>query len=161
MATAYRHRKHFFHGFLGTALWVLPLMTALAVGGFLLARDYFVPNILKPSPVKLDRQQPTRILSPAEARMAASDEPSRVWTEGVRPSDIPKLPPQPRARRTEQPKAATPETPATGTATPPANPVTPSTPVTTPTAPAPPAPNAPTTPPATDTGGGTDAIPLD
>ena len=92
-----RHRRYFFDTFWGTALWVVPTMAVLLVGGYLLAKDYVGPTYLQPSAVTVDRPQPIRILSPKEAQAVARDEPSHVWTEGVQPSDIPKM-------ETDQPK---------------------------------------------------------
>jgi len=121
----YRYYRPFSHTFLGTALWVLPCMVLLLAAGFLLARDYFVPRYLEHSDVKVRHLEPVRVLSPAEARAAARDEPSPVWTKGVRPSDIPRLEPadperraapRPRRETTTAPTPAPPPAPAPGAA---------------------------------------------
>jgi len=121
-----RQYRPFSHTFLGTALWVLPLMAVLLVGGFRMARDYLAPRYLEPGSVQSTRPDVTRINTPEEARraeldqsshvwprsgqneearQAAHDQPSPVWTHGVQSSDIPKLLP------TEQPKPS-PDRPA-------------------------------------------------
>ncbi|MHB0938122.1 MAG: hypothetical protein ACYDCO_27105 [Armatimonadota bacterium] len=114
-----RSYRPFSHTFIGTVLWVLPCMAILLVVGFIVGRDVIAPRYLEPSKVGTTITTPVRILSPAEARAAASDQPSRVWKEGVKPSDIPKLEPsedQPRRRRrarTEPAPTANPTAPAT------------------------------------------------
>lgn len=146
----YRYYRPFSHTFIGTVLWVLPGMLLLIIAGFLLARDYFAPKYLEPSDVRVSHLEPVRVLTPAEARLAASDEPSHVWTEGVKPSDIPRMvpadqPARPR-RRTHAAPSGTPAPTATEATPAATTPATPAPPVTTP-APAP-------TPAPADTGGG-------
>ena len=94
--------------FLRTAFWVLVGMATLALAGFFAARDYLAPRYVPPSAVRAGRPQPIRILSPDEAANAARDEPSHVWTQGVRPSDIPKLEPAKQRERRTTPTAKTP-----------------------------------------------------
>ncbi|MHB9027037.1 MAG: hypothetical protein ACYC7E_23115 [Armatimonadota bacterium] len=87
-----------------TSLWVLAAMAGLSVGSFFLARDYIAENFLEPSKIHTDRPHPVRVLTPDEAAAIARDEDSRVWTEGVRKEDIPKLPPTERPRRSRRSK---------------------------------------------------------
>jgi len=91
-------------------------MALLLVAGFVAGRDVIAPRFLSSGKVGAHITQPVRILSPEEARVAARDEPSHVWTEGVKPSDIPKLEPseeqRPRTRRRSRPAVTgTPATP--------------------------------------------------
>jgi len=129
------------HSFWGTLLWVIPSMAVLLFVGFIAGRDVVAPRILEPSKVGTPTTRPVRVLSPEEARLAARDEDSHVWTRGVQPSDIPKLEPNdenPRPRRrsrrvtppepaapapaTEIPTEPAPEPADSGTITPPATP---------------------------------------
>jgi len=148
-----RQYRPYSHSFCGTVLWVVPCMIVLLIVGFITGRDFIAPRYLEPSKVGATIKTPVRILSPEEARQAARDEPSHVWTKGVQPSDIPKLEnEQPRRtlRRSKpaEPATGTTETPAPATRTP-----TTPTPETTP---------PPTDAPATDDGGATDTyIPQD
>jgi len=99
VAPPHKHRRYFFGTFVGTALWVLPTMIVLMLGGFVLAERYVGPTFLQPNAVNIERPQPIRILSPSEAAAVARDEPSRVWSEGVNPTDIPKMTPDPTQKR--------------------------------------------------------------
>jgi len=80
------------YGFVATAFWTLLGVMVMTAVGFFGARDYFAPKYLQPAAVHANRLQPIRILSPEEAKAIARDAPSRVWTEGVKDSDIPKMP---------------------------------------------------------------------
>ena len=73
-------------------------MALLLVGGYLLGERMLAKQILSNTTVIRDSIQPRRILSPEEAAKIANDQPSRVWTEGVKESDIPDLAPEPRSR---------------------------------------------------------------
>jgi hypothetical protein len=133
-----RAYRPYYHSFWGTLLWVVPSMAVLLFVGFIAGRDVIAPRVLGPGTVGTPTTRPVRILSPEEARLAARDEPSHVWTKGVQPSDIPKLEPseepKPRSRRRSQPaapvpepaaetpSAPTPEPAETGETTPPAAP---------------------------------------
>lgn len=132
VVVTYRRRSYrpFSHTFIGTVLWVLPCMAILLLVGFIAGRDVVAPRYLEPSRVGAPSTTPVRILSPAEARAAANDQPSHVWTEGVKPSDIPKMEPsseQPRRPRSRpkpetQPDANTAAPAATPNAQPAAEP---------------------------------------
>ena len=147
-APVHQHRHYFFGTFIGTVLWVLPLMALLMCGGYLLAERYVGPTYLQPSAVSVDRPQPIRILSPSEAAAVARDEPSHVWTEGVRPSDIPKMDTPPPVKRAHAaPKKSASTTPAPGKSDATAAPAKPETPAAPDTSPA----DAGTPSPAPDT----------
>ena len=90
-ATPVRYGRGFWGSFLGTTLWLLPLLLLFGIGGYTLARFVLAPHLLQPSKVQVARPQAIRVLSPEEAASIARDEPSPVWTQGVRDSDIPKM----------------------------------------------------------------------
>lgn len=123
-----RH-KRWIPSFILTVLWIVPLMALLGAGGYVLGRDLLAPKFIEDDTIKLDRPHPVRILTPDEAARLVK-EPSHVWTEGVQPSDIPKLEPEKRegsshrtrrTRRTVTPKPEPPApTPAPAPAPPPA-----------------------------------------
>ena len=138
VAVSYRRSyRPFSHTFIGTVLWVLPCMAILLLAGFIAGRDVLAPRYLEPGKVGAPTTTPVRILSPAEARAATNDQPSHVWTEGVKPSDIPKMEPsddQPRRPR----RRAKPETqPDANTTAPAATPDAGAEPADTDTTPAP------------------------
>jgi len=140
VAVNYRRQyRPFSHTFIGTLLWVLPCMAILLIVGFIVGRDVIAARYLSPSKMGTPMATPVRILSPTEARAAANDQPSHVWTEGVKPSDIPKMEPssdQPRHwRRRAKPAAPATTNPAATTTTPDAQPD--AAPAATDTAPAP------------------------
>lgn len=89
----YRPYRPFVHTFWGTVLWVVPLMIALTIAGFEMAKSIVAPRVLGDSTSSVSRLEPVRILSPDEAKQKMHDAPSQVWTRGVQPSDIPKLVP--------------------------------------------------------------------
>ncbi len=99
------------YGFFATALWTVLGMAVLAVGGFFVAREFFAPRYLHASGVHENRFKPIRVLSPEEAQAIAQDAPSKVWTEGVKPSDVPALPGKPAPKKNGS-KTATPAKPA-------------------------------------------------
>ena len=130
-----RPYRPYSHSFWGTLLWVILSMAVLLFVGFIAGRDVIAPRFLEPGKVGTPTTRPVRVLSPEEARLAARDEDSHVWTRGVQPSDIPKLEPSeetPRPRRRSRPvkPAEEPATPAT--ATPDSTAETPSNPATEP-----------------------------
>lgn len=91
MTKPIHYRQSAFGGFFGTLLWLLPLALCFVGGGYALARFVLAPHYLQPSTVHFNRPQPIRVLSPEEAAAVARDEPSRVWTEGVDRSNLPKM----------------------------------------------------------------------
>lgn len=86
-----RYARGFWGGFWGTMLWLLPVMLLFGGAGYFLSRYLLAPHFLQPSKVQFARPQPIRVLSPEEAATEARDEPSPVWSRGVRDSDIPKM----------------------------------------------------------------------
>jgi hypothetical protein len=96
-------------------MWTLVGMCVLMVGGFFIAREIarelFAPHYLQSSGVRPSRFKPIRVLSPEEAQAMAQDAPSKVWTEGVKPSDVPALPKTSTPKKTTKPAKTTP-TPA-------------------------------------------------
>lgn len=125
MVTRVKRRRSLIADFFITALWILPLLAILLFGGYWLGKEYIAPRILGKAVGAQKSLQPRRILSPEEAAKIARDQPSRVWEEGVKDSDIPKLPndPEMRPRRktrrsapavTPNPVTTTEETPAEG-----------------------------------------------
>lgn len=124
-----RPYRPYSHSFWGTLLWVIPCMAVLLFVGFIAGRDVIAPRFLHPGKMGTPTTRPVRVLSPEEARLAARDEDSHVWTRGVQPSDIPKLElsdenprPRRRSRRVTPAEPATPvpavETPSTPAAEP-------------------------------------------
>ena len=112
-----RHRSLIADFFL-TLLWLLPLLAILLMGGYWLGKEFLAPRILGKATGGRQSLQPSRILSPEEAAEIARDQPSRVWKDGVKDSDIPDLPvdPEMRPRRTTHrrtPAVTTTETPTT------------------------------------------------
>jgi len=85
------YERSFSGSFIGTTLWVLPLLLLFGVGGYIFARFVLAPRLLEPNKVSVARPQPIRVLSPEEAASIARDEPSPVWTQGVRDADIPRM----------------------------------------------------------------------
>lgn len=119
VAVNYRRQyRPFSHTFIGTVLWVLPCMAILLIAGFIAGRDVIAPRYLAPSKMGTTIKTPVRILSPAEARAAANDQPSHVWTEGVKPSDIPKMEPSSDEPRRYRRRSKTETQPATNSTAP-------------------------------------------
>ncbi|MEI7833491.1 MAG: hypothetical protein WCJ56_09885 [bacterium] len=99
-----------------TVAWMLPAMLVALVGGYLLAQRVVAPKYLQGNAIRLRDNKPIRTLSPDDASKLTRDEPSPVWTEGVRKSDLPKDAPVPTKKRTttsgsSKPKAPEPEKP--------------------------------------------------
>ena len=106
--------------FTATALWVIPTMVLLMIAGFMLG-GVFVGKYMEKGDVNVNKRTPVRILTPSEAQLAAKDQPSRVWTDGVDRSTLPKMDSTTSSERKTTPKkpAAKPNAP---TARPAANP---------------------------------------
>ena len=103
-----------------TFLLVVTGMLCMAMVGFGLGRFTLAKKMLKPSEVHAPRPEAIRILTPDEARAVARDEASHVWTQGVKPEDIPKTEAQPgqtdqHPRRRHRPTTPSTDTPATDT----------------------------------------------
>ena len=120
-------QKRHSRGTLGIIIGVLLGMVGVWFGGFAAGLYLLAPHFLHPSEVQQGKPRPIRILSPDEAAAVAKDEPSHVWTEGVKPEDIPKLEPDqttdksaPRKHRkhaaASAPTTATPDAPAANSA---------------------------------------------
>lgn len=115
MAVRVKRRRSLIADFFITALWMLPLLAILLFGGFWLGKEFIAPRILGKAVGAPQSPQARRILSPEEAAKIARDQPSRVWEEGVKDSDIPELPddPEMRPRRTVRRRTTAPAPPAT------------------------------------------------
>jgi hypothetical protein len=121
--TPSQRRRQYIPGYIVTLAWVLPTLALAAATGYFTARKYVAPKLMPASVVRRNDERPTRVLSPQEASLAGKEQPSPVWTEGVRKSDIPKVttpdddPPRTRRTRTTRTKpGAAATTPTTRTA---------------------------------------------
>ncbi len=74
-------------------------MLVALVGGYLLAQRVVAPKYLQGSVIRHQDNKPIRTLSPDDASKLTRDEPSPVWTEGVRKSDLPKDAPVPKSKK--------------------------------------------------------------